>query len=588
VASGSLVTITSTNSGWELGYGNVQQFQDIRLTQAARVEASGNGGGSIQVQGRRISVTEGSQIINPTLGSQPGKNMTIHATELVEVLGNPADDRSSRLATENVPGASGNAGNLIIETAMLRVADGGVISANPFGAGDGGNLTVRARSIEVVGVNRFARLRSSLVTRVEPRASGNAGILTIETETLRVADGGGIVVGSFDVGNSGSLVVRAKSIEITGLNQATGFTSGLFARTTGSASGNAGAISVFTDRLSLTDRGEISTSSGGRGSAGNISIQANSHITLTDGSRISSNTNTGRGNIALTTPLLLLRRGSSITTTAAGTATGGNITINAGFLVSAPNENNDIIANAFDGSGGRIRIATNGLFWFDLLTRQDLQRLLNTTNPTALDPRRLLTNDITAFSQANPVIDTGSVTLQTPNLDSLTQVTPLPTNFSDSSQLIATTCPADRGSSFTITGRGGLPDDPRQPLMGQVIWQDDREVRGVGREGGEVKRDGEVEGGEGRIVEAQAWVVDPDGTIALVAPHFQESFVLRRFLTKKLPKDKMLSVIPTSKEAEIWKTLLSPKCPLVHRKLQIFVWLHPNCVELNGAVFKPR
>lgn len=528
VAAGSMVTISArrnsagtaqTNSGWELGYQGVQGFQDIRLNQAARVEANG---GSIQVQGRRITLTDGSQIATITQGSQTGKNLTIRAAELLEVIGfDPTTRRPTRIVSGTAPGSTGNAGNLTIETQNLRVVNGAVISSGTSGAGTGGDLTVQAKSIEVIGINiidlaQRQRLPSSIVNQAGQGSTGNAGNLTLETESLRVVDDASISVGTFAAGNGGNLTVRAKSIEIMGSNQQRGPSSTLVAQAFRGSTGNAGDITLITDRLYI-QQGSVRAASVESGSAGNITIQANSQIILADNGRINASTIDGQGNITLTTPLLLMRRNSSITTNAAGNGTGGNITINAGFLVSAPNENNDIIANAFAGSGGQIRISAQGLFWFNLRSRQELQRLLNTSNPVDLDPRQLPTNDITAFSQANPTIDTGSITLQTPDLDPTQGLTVLPTDLTDPSQLIAATCPADQGSSFAITGRGGLPEDPRQPLIGQVIWQDDR-----GSGGGE-ENQAATEVSHHAIVEAQGWIVDRTGTVILVArqPHTQ-------------------------------------------------------------------
>lgn len=513
VAAGSLVEITPTNPGWELGYQNVQQFQDIRLNRAARVEVNANGG-SIQVQGRRITLTDGSQIVTLTQRSQAGKNLTIRAGELVEVIGfDQSTGRPSRIANETTPGSTGDAGNLTIATQNLRVVAGGVISSGTSGAGNGGDLTVSAKLIEVIGSNaldRRLRLPSSIVNQAGQASTGNAGNLTIETESLRVVDGAAISVGTFAAGNGGNLTVRAKSIEIIGPNPLGGPSSTLVAQAFRGSTGNAGDITLITDRLYI-QQGSVRAASVESGSAGNITIQANSQMILANDGRINASTVNGQGNITLMTPLLLMRRGSSITTNAAGSGTGGNITINAGFLVSAPNENNDIIANAFAGSGGKITISAQGLFWFNLRTRQELQRLLNTSNPAELDPRRLLTNDITAFSQANPTIDSGSVTLQTPDLDPIQGLTVLPTDLTDPSQLIAATCPADQGSSFAITGRGGLPEDPRQPLIGQVIWQDDRG-------GGSAEGDQAAIGvSHHAIVETQGWIVDRTGMVILVA-----------------------------------------------------------------------
>lgn len=527
VAAGSFVTITPTNPGWELGYQGVQQFQDITMTRVSSLLADVPPGGtssmsgSIQVQGRRIAIKDGSFMTALTGGNQTGKDLTIRGSESVELSGFHPEiiGRSGQLST-GTPGSTGNVGNIVVETKNLRVADGAIISASTRGAGNGGNLTVRAQSIEVIGFNQTATLPSVLVTQTEQGSTGNAGNLTIETQNLRVANGAVIATGTFSAGNGGNLTVRAQSVEVIGFNPVNGYSSAISAQTYPNSTGNAGEINLTTDRLNIANRGEIRTTSEGSGRAGNITMQANSQMTLADGGRIIANTNTLQGNITLTMPLLLMRRGGSITTNAAGTGTGGNINIDAGFIVSAPNENNDIIANAFGGSGGKIAISAQSIFEFNLRTREDLQRLLNTTSPLGLDPRLLASNDITAFSQANPAIDTGIITLQTSNLDSTRGLITLPTDFTDISQLIATTCPADRGSSFTITGRGGIPEDPRQPLMGEVIWQDERVVQ----EHGGAKPVEEVPGVA--IAEAQGWIVDPSGAVVLVAQQPQKSLAL--------------------------------------------------------------
>ncbi|MEH2408344.1 MAG: S-layer family protein [Nostoc sp.] len=56
----------------------------------------------------------------------------------------------------------------------------------------------------------------------------------------------------------------------------------------------------------------------------------------------------------------MLRHESIITTTAGGSGKGGNITINAPIIAGF--ENSDIVANAFQGKGGNIQIMTQGIF----------------------------------------------------------------------------------------------------------------------------------------------------------------------------------------------------------------------------------
>jgi filamentous hemagglutinin family protein len=650
VAAGSLVSITPTNPGWELNYQGVQQFQDIRLTQAASVDASGTSGGSIQIQGRRLSLTEGSQIFTATRGSQAGRDLIVRATESVEVIGfNPRDDSPSSLATQarqgstgnggnltietetlhiadgafvstrafgtgkggdvvvraqsvevigfnprngsnsflaarTEQGSTGNAGNLTLETGTLRLVDGGVvgtrtsgagnggdltvrahavdmigfvplngsssgldaeargstgnagnltlethtlrvagsarISTRTFGSGNGGNLTVQAQSIEVIGFDPPNNAPSFLATQARPGSTGNAGNLTIDTETLRVLDGAAITTDTFgpgkagnltvrahkievigfdrqtnassllatqardstgnagnltietetlrvvdgaristrtvSAGNGGDLTVRAQLVEVIGFNPQDGTPSLLATEASSESTGDAGGIFLRTDRLHIANQGEIRATSRGIGSAGNIEAQAASRITLADSARISSNTNAGAGNITLTTPLLFLRRGSSITTNATGSASGGNIRFNGDFLIAVPSENSDITANAVAGSGGRVDITAQGILGIEFR------------------PRLTPLNDITASSEFGIA---GVVAINTPDVDLNRGLAELPTDIVDASRLVAVGCAGEVASQtnrgeFYQTGRGGIAPLPIDPVGSDDILED--------------------------------------------------------------------------------------------------------------------
>jgi hypothetical protein len=117
VGANSLVSLTVHDSGFAFGYAGVQNFQDIQLSQGATVDASGEGGGTIQVQGRRVVLTEDSGIISQTFGSQDGGTVSIQAAQFI---------------------AEG----------------GGYVDTTTYGSGRGGNLSVTATdSIELSGTN---------------------------------------------------------------------------------------------------------------------------------------------------------------------------------------------------------------------------------------------------------------------------------------------------------------------------------------------------------------------------------------------------------------------------------------------------
>ena len=174
-----------------------------------------------------------------------------------------------------------------------------------------------------------------------PSGSGNGGEINILTERLVVAEGGQVSVATNSPSKAGNINIQAsESVELRGAVERG--RSGVFALARVS-SGEGGNIVITTDQLSLSEGATInasnfsSTASGpppGTGPAGDIQIVA-SEITLKDDSLITTNTVAGdRANITLQSDSLILRRSSNITTNAAGTATGGNITINTGSLIA--------------------------------------------------------------------------------------------------------------------------------------------------------------------------------------------------------------------------------------------------------------
>ena len=153
--------------------------------------------------------------------------------------------------------------------------------------------------------------------------------------------------------------------------------------------------------------------------------------------------------------MLLLREGSTISTTA-GTAgaggNGGNITISlaAGVVMAISTENSDITANAFEGDGGSIQITAGGIV--GLQFRSELTPL----------------SDITASSEFG--LD-GVVQLDTPDLEPNQGLVELPGELVDLSNQIATDCLVAADSSLTVSGRSGLPDSPETPNS-SAVWED--------------------------------------------------------------------------------------------------------------------
>jgi filamentous hemagglutinin family protein len=203
VAGNSRVNLRATNTGYALNYEGVENFQDIGLTQKAFVVAGGNNGGSIQVQGRNLTLTDGAQISVGLQGAGVGGDLTVNASESVQVIGTSADGRNiSGLFTRSEETATGKTGDLTINTPWLLIRDGGAVNASTLSAGKGGNVTVNAsQGVQVIGTSLDGQWISGLA--VTSFGTGDAGDLTIITPGLLIQDGAAVIANTFGAGKGG-------------------------------------------------------------------------------------------------------------------------------------------------------------------------------------------------------------------------------------------------------------------------------------------------------------------------------------------------------------------------------------------------
>ncbi|MEC4879839.1 MAG: filamentous hemagglutinin N-terminal domain-containing protein [Scytonema sp. PMC 1070.18] len=432
---------------------SLTNFSQIR----ANVESGGIGkAGDIDIQAGSLLLTDGSQISSVLFrpsGNLPaaqgrGGNIQVTTSDSVTLSGSSTTGFSSGLFTDIDIEAVGNAGDITVNTDRFRVIDGAIVTASTAGFGDGGNITINANSLEALNGGQVV---------TDTSGSGKAGNITLNLrESLTLAGS----EPNFRTRVERRLSQPDVTDQIRNIYSNLDPASGIFAGTTPGSTGQGGSIFIDPRRVSIRDGAKISVSSNGTGNAGNITLRAGV-LTLDNGASISAQTTSSQGgNINLQLgEVLLLRRGSQISTTA-GTAQaggdGGNITIDTPFIVAVPEENSDISADAFTGSGGKVEIRAQGLFGIERRLR-----------PTFL-------SDITASSEFG---FSGTVSINTPDVDTNLGLVDLPTVLADNSNIIDTGCAAfaqGTGNEFIVTGRGGLPPSPNEPLNTDVVWSDTR------------------------------------------------------------------------------------------------------------------
>jgi filamentous hemagglutinin family protein len=423
-------------------------------------------GGDVTIATGSLTATNGAVITANTFGQGDAGKVSVMASTIVLDGTDPASGGPSAISNEVSGAGRGRGGELTVKTGSLRITNGARVSAATFGQGDAGKVQVTANTIFLSGTGSNGENPSVIGSEVGSTGSGRGGDITIEAGTLTITNNAAVSASTFGNGNGGNVRVTANTISLDDIAPNGQLGSGIASQAGFTGRGNGGDVSIKTEALTVRDGAAVSASNFGSGSAGNLDIIAQTmHLDLGE---ISASAVSGNGaNINLNVgDLLLLRHNSQISTSAGLAGAGGNggninITTPRGFLVTVPNENNDITANAFNGSGGRVTINAQSIYGFIPRSRDELVQLLG---PNQLDPRLLPTNDITASSQFGL---SGSVTVNTPDLDPNRGLVQLPTTPTDPSNRIDQSCASSSsgvGSRFTVTGRGGLPSQPDESL----------------------------------------------------------------------------------------------------------------------------
>jgi filamentous hemagglutinin family protein len=412
-------------------------------------------GGNIELRARSVSVTDGAQLSVNTGGKGDAGNVKINATDTISFSGVDNNGYASGIFSRVDTGGEGKGGSIELQGRSVSMADGAQLSASTSGKGDAGNLRINATdTVSFSGVNQINGDSSAAFSTVNAGAVGNGGEINITAGSFELTNGGQLntfvrsasQTASAGNGNAGNVKLDIRNgVTITGVSN-NGSRSGIFSDVESGAVGNAGGIEINARSLSVTNDGRIFTSNQGNGAAGNIKVTTAKDIRLDNQASINANTNGGQGNITLNSGDLILRNNSSITTNATGKADGGNININTDNLVAF--ENSKITANAQQGYGGNIIITTTG--------------------------GRFLSPDsvISATSEAGPQFS-GTVQFNTPPNDPSRGLFQFPETVTDPAQQIAqNVCTKGFGSSFTITGRGGLPTDPNKILSNDNVRVD--------------------------------------------------------------------------------------------------------------------
>jgi filamentous hemagglutinin family protein len=351
---------------------------------ASQVEKDVTGnGGNVTINAASVDITGGSEIQGSTLGKGNAGSITINARDRIRFDGRGETGSFSRAIASVQPNAEGNAGNISITTDSLKLTNGAFLSSSTLGQGNAANITINARDISF-----DTRGRAS--SDVYKTGVGNGGEIRVTTNSLSLANGGEISSDVLGQGNAGNIIIDAKDFvkidgvlvdagKFDGTNLDFDSWSNISSDLLGESIGKAGNIQITTPSLSLTNGGNISSTSGGQGDAGNININAPNNVIISGfagrentNSQVSSyvirNATGNGGDISINTGNLTVKNGGAIGANNGGVGNGGNIFIDATDTVTfdgfgAKKEQPSQAASfATNGNAGNIQIKTGSLF----------------------------------------------------------------------------------------------------------------------------------------------------------------------------------------------------------------------------------
>lgn len=367
IAGPGVVGLSGDGGNWSVQVPDAVARADIQLLNGSQISTISTNGGEVRLWGNNVLLRGGSRIITSDLqsipldpamepgdpGSGSGGQVSIHATGLVELSGAARSRfvRSSILAQST---GLGRGGDVTITARQLWMQDAATISTRSLsGAGAGGSVTIQASDrVQLLGIPGDFRPTSISTSG----GQGQSGDVTITTAQFLAQGNTRIETFTSGDGAGGNLTITARdSVQLLGSQPFEVPNLPLFAQirafaflvTSTSGNGNAGNITINTDRLLVQDRAYIDARSSGLGAAGNITINATDSVQLINRdssirvepeainsqltARITTETSSegGGGDLTINTRHLLLQNGPTITTTTSGVAAGGNLTINA-------------------------------------------------------------------------------------------------------------------------------------------------------------------------------------------------------------------------------------------------------------------
>lgn len=283
-------------------------------------------GGPVRVNAQRLDISNNASISNATFGQGQAGNLTVNVDGDISIAGSVNPDIFTGIFANTF--GTGRGGELHVSSKNLRLSQRASIQAGTLWFGDAQGATVKTGRLEIEGGSGI--FTSALF------GAGNAGNLAVTADTL-------VIKGIRD-----SEAPLTNPAEFTGLSTATG----VFGK-------RGGNLDLVANSVVVTDKGAISSVSGGAGDAGSIKITGGNLLVNERAVVLSNAFGSGRGgNIDV--------RADSVTVSGAGAPLGpgdsmvSGISAQASGAGGAAGDMSMVVGNLQVLDGGKVTTQTFG------------------------------------------------------------------------------------------------------------------------------------------------------------------------------------------------------------------------------------
>jgi filamentous hemagglutinin family protein len=337
------------------------------------------GGGTSDITPAQIKLTahninlENADITASTAGIANGGNIMMktqaregvnHASEINLV--------NSRIETQSLEGATGNAGNVELNTHNLQLHHSS-INTSTESEGNGGNINIIASEVFNLDHSNIEAQTVEIKTD-EPTLQGDAGNIWIQTPLLSLQNQALISTATSSEGNGRNILIDAHSVFLTqgsrieAKTQGQGSAGNIFLRVAeemqinrstisskiergaGSPNSSAGLVTLDAPRMGISNYSEISSATGGKGNAGGVELIATwlDVDASTISSAVESQAIGNGGDIKFKTDILTISNGSNITSSTAGIGNAGTVELKADEQISL---SDSMVSSAVETTG---------------------------------------------------------------------------------------------------------------------------------------------------------------------------------------------------------------------------------------------